>query len=159
MIAAAPVPARWYHRIPPPVWMLLLFLDAYCVQNSFSWAAPVYARSILLTVVLAIAGMALGLWGERTFHKAGTEVMPASRTNKKLVTSGPFRFTRNPMYVGVVLIALGIAFYEGTLPFLAVPVLVFLLIHFAFIPYEEAKMKAQHGDAYTDYLTRVRRWI
>ncbi len=159
MIAAAPVPARWYHRIPPPVWMLLLFLDAYCVQNSFSWAALVYARSIPLTVVLAIAGMALGLWGERTFHKAGTEVMPASRTNKKLVTSGPFRFTRNPMYVGVVLIALGIAFYEGTLPFLAVPVLVFLLCNFAFIPYEEAKMQAQHGDAYTDYLHHVRRWI
>ena len=109
--------------------------------------------------MLALAGIVLGIWGERTFHAAGTEVMPASKTNKKVVTSGPFRFTRNPMYSGLILISLGIAMYVGTLPFFAVPALVFLLCNYAFIPYEEAKMTAQHGDLYTDYVNRVRRWI
>jgi protein-S-isoprenylcysteine O-methyltransferase Ste14 len=159
MTAPQLVRPQWYHRIPPPVWMLLLLLDAYCVQNTYAWASRVYARSVWLAVVLGVAGIALGVWGERTFHAAGTEVMPASATNKKVVSSGPFRFTRNPMYAGLVLIALGIAFYAGTLPFFAVPVLVFLLCNYAFIPYEEAKMRAQHGDLYTDYLHRVRRWI
>jgi len=159
MTASQPVRVQWYHRIPPPVWMLLLLLDAYCVQNTYAWAARVYLRSTPGAVVLALAGIALGVWGERTFHAAGTEVMPASKTNKQVVTSGPFRFTRNPMYAGLVLLALGIAVYVGTLPFFAVPLLVFLLCNYAFIPFEEAKMRAQHGALYTDYLNRVRRWI
>jgi protein-S-isoprenylcysteine O-methyltransferase Ste14 len=159
MTTPPPVRPQWYHRIPPPVWMLLLFLDAYCVQNTYAWAKAVYARSLPLAVVFGVAGITLGVWGERTFHAAGTEVMPASATNKKVVTSGPFRFTRNPMYSGLVLIALGIAFYAATLPFFAVPPLVFLLCNYAFIPFEEAKMRAQHGDLYTDYIHRVRRWI
>jgi len=159
MTAAQPVRAQWYHRIPPPVWMLLLFLDAYCVQNTYDWANRVYFRSLPLAVVVALAGIALGVWGERTFHTLRTEVLPASATNKLVVTTGPFRFTRNPMYAGVVLIALGIAIYVGTLPFYAVPPLVFLLCNYVFIPFEEAKMQAQHGNLYTDYLHRVRRWI
>src|ERR1051326_1326617 len=159
MTAPQLVRPQWYHRIPPPVWMLLLLLDAYCVQNTYAWASRVDARSVWLAVVLGVAGVALGVWGERTFHAAGTEVMPASATNKKVVSSGPFRFTRNPMYAGLVLIALGIAFYAGTLPFFAVPVLVFLLCNYAFIPFEEAKMRAQPGDLYTIYLPRARRWL
>src|SRR4051812_19648458 len=98
MTETQPVRAQWYHRIPPPVWMLALFLDAYCIQNTYAWAATVYVRSLMLAIVLAVAGVVLAVWGERTFHAAGTEVMPASATNKKVVTSGPFRFTRNPMY-------------------------------------------------------------
>ena len=159
MTAPQPVRAQWYHRIPPPVWMLALFLDAYCIQNSFVWGARVYLRSLPLAIVLAVAGLALGVWSVRTFHAAGTEVNPASKTNKQVVTSGPFRFTRNPMYAGLVLIALGIAIYAGTLPFFAVPVLLFLLCNYVFIPFEEAKMRAQHSALYTDYLHRVRRWI
>jgi protein-S-isoprenylcysteine O-methyltransferase Ste14 len=136
--------------------MLLL---AYAVQRSFAWAAVVHMRSVPLAIVLAAAGIGLALWGERTFAAAGTEIMPASSTNKTLVTHGPFRFTRNPMYLGLTVIALGIALYMGTLPFLVIPVLVFLLTNFGFIPFEEAKMARQHGDAYTDYRKRVRRWI
>jgi protein-S-isoprenylcysteine O-methyltransferase Ste14 len=158
-MTAQPVRAQWYHRIPPPVWMLLLFLDAYCVQNTYAWADRVHFRSLLLAVVIALAGLALAVWGERTFHAAGTEVLPASATNRMVVTTGPFRFTRNPMYAGVVLIALGIAVYVGTLPFYAVPALLFLLCNYAFIPFEEAKMQTQHGTLYTEYLSRVRRWI
>src|SRR4051812_13303700 len=139
--------------------MLLLMLDAYCVQNSFAWGARVYLRSPPLAVAFALCGLAVAVWGERTFHVAGTEVLPASSTNKMVVTTGPFRFTRNPMYAGVTLIALGIAIYVGTLPFYAVPLLVFLLCNYVFIPFEEAKMKAQHGNLYTDYVHRVRRWI
>ena len=63
------------------------------------------------------------------------------------------------MYSGLILTTLGIALYVGTLPFFAVPVLVFLLSNFVFIPFEEAKMQRQLGALYTDYLRRVRRWI
>jgi protein-S-isoprenylcysteine O-methyltransferase Ste14 len=153
------VTPNWYHKIPPPIWTVAMLLLAYGLQRSFAWAAMIYVRSLPLAILLAAAGIGLALWGERTFRAAGTEIMPASPANKRLVTHGPFRFTRNPMYLGLTVIALGIAFYMGTLAFFAVPVLVFLLCHLVFIPFEEAKMARQHGNAYTDYLHRVRRWI
>ena len=136
-----------------------MLLAAYAMQRSFAWAQIVYFRSLPLATLLTAAGIFLAAWGRSTFAAAGTEIIPASATNKKLVTSGPFRFTRNPMYLGVVLLNLGIAFYAGTLPFFVVPILLFLLCNFVFIPFEEAKMQRQFGNQYTDYLRRVRRWI
>ena len=122
-------------------------------------ASPVFFRSTTLALLTGVSGLLLGGWGERTFAAEGTDILPASPTNKKLVTRGPFRYTRNPMYSGLVMMALGFAFYFGTLPFYAVPVLLFLLCNFSFIPFEEAKMQRQFGDQYTDYLRRVRRWV
>jgi protein-S-isoprenylcysteine O-methyltransferase Ste14 len=149
----------WYLKIPPPIWMFALLLVAYATQRSFAWAQIVYFRSLPLAALLTVAGISLAVWGRTTFAVAGTEVIPASATNKKLVTNGPFRFTRNPMYSGLVLVSLGIALYAGTPPFFLVPILLFLLCNVVFIPFEEAKMQRQFNDQYTDYLHRVRRWI
>jgi len=136
-----------------------MLIAAFALERSFAWASIVTLRSLLLAIAIAATGIALAIWGERMFAAAGTEILPASPSNKKLVTSGPFRFTRNPMYLGLILVTLGIAFYAGTLPFFAVPVLVFFLCNKLFIPFEEAKMQRQFTDRYTDYLRRVRRWI
>jgi protein-S-isoprenylcysteine O-methyltransferase Ste14 len=156
---ASPTNPPWIVKIPPPIWMFALLLAAYTMQRSFAWAAIVYFSSLPLAVVLVFVGVFLAAWGRSTFAAAGTEIMPASASNKILVTDGPFRFTRNPMYLGVSVLTLGIAFYAGTLPFFAVPVLLFLLCNFVFIPFEEAKMQRQFHDQYTDYRRRVRRWI
>ena len=115
--------------------------------------------STTLALLSGLSGLLLSGWGERTFAWEGTDILPASPTNKKLVTRGPFRYTRNPMYLGLVLMAFGFAFYFGTLPFYAVPVLLFLLCNFVFIPFEEAKMQRQFTHQYTDYLRLVRRWL
>jgi len=136
-----------------------MLIAAYAIQHNAVGVAVYVFQSAPLAIVFIVAGIALAVWGERTFAAAGTEIMPASATNKKLVTDGPFRFTRNPMYSGLILASLGVAFYFGTLPFFVVPVLVFLLCNFVFIPFEEAKMLRQHSDQYTEYLARVRRWV
>jgi protein-S-isoprenylcysteine O-methyltransferase Ste14 len=136
-----------------------MLLAAYAIQRSFAWAEIVYFSSLPLAILLAAIAISLAVWGRLTFAAAGTEIIPASATNKKLVTNGPFRFTRNPMYLGLSVLSLGIAFYAGTLPFFAVPALVFVLCNFAFIPFEEAKMQRQFSGQYTEYLRRVRRWI
>jgi protein-S-isoprenylcysteine O-methyltransferase Ste14 len=149
----------WIVKVPPPIWMFVMLLAAYAMQRSFAWAAIVYFSSLPLATLLIAAGIFLAAWGRSTFAAAGTEIIPASATNKKLVTSGPFRFTRNPMYLGVSVLTLGIACYAGTLPFFAIPILLFLLCNFVFIPFEEAKMQRQFSGQYTDYLRRVRRWI
>jgi len=147
----------WHIRIPPPIWGLVMLVLAFAADRIF--ASVVVFRSAPLSLVFGAAGLALSIWGERTFAAEKTEILPASPSNTKLVRRGPFRYTRNPMYLGLVFIALALAFYFGTIPFYAVPVLLFLLCNFSFIPFEEAKMQRQFGVQYTDYLRSVRRWV
>jgi len=89
----------------------------------------------------------------------GTEINPTSATNRLLVTSGPYRFTRNPMYLGLVLVALGIAAWVGAWPMVLAPVAIFATANWVHIPFEEAKMRRQFGPEFDDYAGRVRRWI
>ena len=154
---ARPSQPSWHLKIPPPIWGMLMLLLAYGADSIFGFA--VIFRSTPLALVVGICGLLLSGWGERIFAAEKTEILPASPTNTKLVTRGPFRYTRNPMYLGLVMMALGFALYFGTLPFYIVPVLLFLLCNFSFVPFEEAKMLRQFGDQYTDYLRRVRRWV
>src|SRR5262245_20567648 len=125
----------WHLKIPPPIWSLAMLLMAYAIQTGFVWGSVVEMRSTTIAIGLVISGIAIAVWAERMFAAAGTEIMPASPANKALVTRGPFGYTRNPMYSGLILVALGIALYFGTLPFFAVPVLLFLLTNFVFIPF------------------------
>ena len=147
----------WHLKIPPPIWGMGMLLVAFIVDRFIG--TPVEFRSTPLAVLIGAGGLLLSGWGERTFAAEGTDILPASPTNKKLVTRGPFHYTRNPMYLGLVMMALGFARYFGTTAFYVVPALLFLLCNFSFIPFEEAKMQRQFGDQYTDYLRRVRRWI
>ncbi len=102
-------------RIPPPVWLLFSLIVAWVIHHFV--ATPVIVRSLPAGIVLIVAGFAVAMWGGRTFSHAGTELNPTSETNAKLVVSGPFRYTRNPMYSGVMLVSLGVAIFFGTLPF------------------------------------------
>jgi protein-S-isoprenylcysteine O-methyltransferase Ste14 len=151
-------PARFL-KIPPPVWTLGTLAAAYGLTRSSDVAGLILFRSYPLAGAFGTAGFALAVWAVLTFLAEGTEIEPASPANKHLVTRGPFRFTRNPMYFGLILMSAGVAFYMGAGPFFAVPPLIFLLCHCAFIPFEEAKMARQHGAPYTDYCAEVRRWI
>ena len=158
-MSASPTPPSWIIRIPPPIWMFGFVGAAYAIHRTVDAVSIMLMRSLPLAIVFLVLGFALAAWGRNTFAAEDTEIMPASPANKKLVTSGPFRFSRNPMYLGLLLFTLGIAFYFGTLPFFAVPVLLFLLCNFIFIPFEERKMQRQFNETYTDYCRRVRRWV
>ena len=152
-------PAPFIVKIPPPIWTFAMLIIAYGLQQTFTLAALPVAQSAIASVFLVAAGLALAFWAERNFAAAGTEIMPASPANKTLVTEGPFRFTRNPMYLGLMTATLGVAVFFGTLAFFAVPALLFLLVNFVFVPFEEAKMARQFGTQYTEYCARVRRWL
>ena len=143
-------------RIPPPVWTLALLVVAYAVHRTV--ATPILAQSYIAAAVLTAAGFAIAMWAGATFSRAGTELQPTSAVNSKLVTIGPFRYTRNPMYSGLLLVSLGVALIFGTVPFFIVPVILFLLLLAAFVPYEEAKMERQFGAQFREYKSRVRRW-
>ena len=105
------------------------------------------------------AGWILPVWAFRRFRLAGTELDPISEANHTFVTDGPFRLTRNPMYLGLTVATLGMAVWVGAWPMLAAPVAVFLTANFVHIPFEEAKMRRQFGAEFDDYVRRVRRWL
>ncbi len=112
----------------------------------------------LLGGIPFLLGAALTLRALQLFrlHRTTPEPFRASRT---LVTSGPFRVTRNPMYLGILLMFSGIAFLLGT----ATPWLVVLALgagfDVLFVRPEERKMETEFGEAYKQYKTQVRRWI
>ena len=76
-----------------------------------------------------------------------------------VIKNGLFRFSRNPMYIGAIIFLIGLATLIGDLWGFMSPVLLFLILNFMFIPYEEEKMKKEQGSEYLEYKKRVRRWI
>jgi len=98
------------------------------------------------------------LWGKSTFDKNNIELIPGSKS-AKFVKSGPFTFTRNPMYLGLVLITLGISILLGSLVSFLLPILLFLYLNTYMIPFEETLMERTFRSSYEDYKSKVRRWI
>src|SRR5579862_9673746 len=87
-------------KLPPPVWALLYFIAAGLFSWMYPWRRLVALRIVWLGVVLMAIGFAIALWAASLFRLEGTELNPTSETNKSLVMRGPYRFTRNPMYLG-----------------------------------------------------------
>jgi protein-S-isoprenylcysteine O-methyltransferase Ste14 len=108
--------------------------------------------------VLVVCGILFTIWAARLFAIAKTGVVPFSESTS-LVTSGPYRFTRNPMYLGMVIALLGIAVILGSLtPFIVVPAFVVLITYLFILP-EEGHMERAFGDAYLERKRHVRRWF
>lgn len=146
-------------NVPPPLWALLLLAATYGLSllPEFGWTFPVNTRPAgLIVVVLALAIMG---WAIAQFRRANTQLQPNSPTNNSLVTGGVFALTRNPMYLGMVVFCIGGALWMGRIVMLSAPVLMFAVTNWTFIPFEEAKMRRQFGDAFDAYCKRVRRWI
>ena len=146
-------------KVPPPIWTFLYLLVAGAVSWLHPWRALLDLRLVWLGVALLVLGVATGSWAFLLFRRERTEIDPTSATNRTLVIRGPFRFTRNPMYLGLVVATFGVAFWVGSLPMFAVPFLVFATVNRAHIPFEERKMRQQFGAAFDRYTRRVRRWI
>jgi protein-S-isoprenylcysteine O-methyltransferase Ste14 len=110
-------------------------------------------------VGLIVAGAALGVAGVSVFRKAKTTVLPAARPTTSIVAAGPYRFTRNPMYLGMASAFLGITLLLNTMwALLMFPVVVLIVTRYV-IQREERYLAAKFGDAYADYRRRVRRWL
>jgi len=148
-------------RVPPPLLFVLTFLAGAGIQQ----LAPLALRSAALGrgahlagIVLLAAGASLALTCIAMFRLARTTVIP-HRTASRLVTRGPYRFTRNPMYLSLVLAYLGVAALTGLIwPALLLPLPV-LLVDRLVIPHEEARLRNAFGAACEDYFSRVRRWL
>lgn len=147
----------WIVRIPTPIWLITLVIVALVADLGIN--APALLQHRPTGIALIVLGVALSAWGRLTFSRSGAEIFPSSEKHSTLVASGPFRFTRNPMYLGIAVIGLGAALTAGTWLMWLVPIIVFALDQFVIIPFEEGSMERAYGDAYRGYKARVRRWI
>src|SRR5215475_4355470 len=115
--------------------------------------ASTLAGGVLFAVGVVIAGWALAL-----FRRSRTTTVPGE-VSAKLVTWGPYRFTRNPMYVGLTLAYLGEAgMLKQIWPVILLP-LTLAYINWTVIPLEEARLEEVFPDEYQQYRARVRRWL
>jgi protein-S-isoprenylcysteine O-methyltransferase Ste14 len=146
-------------RVPPPIWALIYVIATLAISWQLGWPAVPGLPLPKLGIALTFLPWALPVWAAIRFRREGTEINPVSPTNRALVIDGPYRYTRNPMYLGLVLVTLGIAVWVGAWPMFLAPVAVFLTANWVHIPFEEAKMRRQFDGAYDEYLRQVRRWV
>lgn len=146
-------------QLPPPIWTLIYLVLCAVLSWSLGWQALPGFPLPLLGVALVALAFITPVWAFILFRREDTEIQPTSPTNRKLVTRGPYQFTRNPMYLGLVILALGIAIWVGAWPMFIAPVAVFATANWVHIPFEEAKMRRQFQAEYDDYVARVRRWV
>jgi protein-S-isoprenylcysteine O-methyltransferase Ste14 len=111
-----------------------------------------------LGVPLVVLAIALFTYSVARFRAAGTPV-PARKPTTAIVRTGPYRFSRNPIYLAFSLLQLGIAISVNSLWLLATLVGAVALIHWVVIPKEEAYLERRFGADYTDYKATVRRWL
>jgi len=149
-------------HVPPPLIYVAAFLAGWLLSRlrPLGWHLDRGTMSLLeiLGVGLMAAGSCLGAWSMFRFLRSGTSPIPV-RPTTAVVTEGPYRFTRNPMYLGLtlVLFGLGIVIDNGWV-LLTTPLAVLGVDRLA-IAREEAYLERKFGAAYVDYKSRVRRWI
>jgi protein-S-isoprenylcysteine O-methyltransferase Ste14 len=148
-------------QIPVP-WVFVLSFLIGLVPQIF---LPVHLHSHQVILFIKIAGVTLfvlgailAAWSLIIFHKAKTTTTPGE-ISKKLILSGPYRFSRNPMYISLTLAYLGEAwFLVQPWPLLILP-LTIAYINWVVIPIEEGLLKKEFKEEYQDYCNRVNRWI
>ena len=143
-------------RPPQVAWLLL------AASVGLHFALPKEYRldfgCLACGIVAFVLGFIVMMWAWWLFRQSGTPIRPTDRASY-MVTTGPFRFSRNPMYLGIVVMLFGIASWLGSWPMLIAPVGFFVLMSLVFIPYEEQRLREIFGEAYASYAERVHRWI
>ncbi len=147
-------------RIPPAVVALVAAIGMWLLSGLVSFLAFDLPAKALLASLLVIAGGIAGFVGIFSFRVAHTTVDPRTPgAARVLVTAGIYRFTRNPMYVGIFIILLAwFVFLGNLLSIVMLPLFVLYMNRFQIVP-EERTLAEKFGDDYLKYQQDVRRWL
>ena len=140
----------------------LLYLVTFAVGLGLSILAPApilpRGRGIVFGVLLIVIAVSLSVWGVREMRRAGTSESTSTPATA-LVTTGPFRFSRNPLYTSLTLCYVGIALAARSLWSLLLLPVVLVIMHWGVIFREECYLERRFGEDYVRYKARVRRWL
>lgn len=147
-------------KIPPPVYALLVAGFMWLLHTTlpiYQWIASPWSSIGFAFIAL---GISIDLWAVGMFWKAKTTINPMKPDNSQsIVETGLYRFTRNPMYLGVLFSLVGISIWFGSVSvLLGLPLFVLLITIQQIIP-EEKTLTKKFGQSYLDYKHRVRRWL
>ena len=147
-------------KVPPVLLFVLLAAAMYGLARGLAmWTLSLPGR-VAVAVALAAAGVAIALAGVAEFRRSRTTVHPQHPEKASaVVTRGVYRWTRNPMYLGLLLALAGWSIFLANLAALAgLPLFVAYMNRFQIGP-EERALSAKFGPAYASYLVSVRRWL
>jgi protein-S-isoprenylcysteine O-methyltransferase Ste14 len=153
---ATPVAAILGLARPPAIYLIAI---ATGLLLHFGWPipfAPTWAKPF--GALIAIFAATLFIWSIRTFHSSGTPV-PGNRPTTVIVRVGPYRLTRNPIYLAFSLFQTGIALMVNDAWILITLLVAISVMSFVVIPREEHYLEARFGEEYSTYKASVRRWL
>jgi protein-S-isoprenylcysteine O-methyltransferase Ste14 len=144
-------------NLPPlPLAIILTFLAV--ALSKFHQLS--YSVHFLFPLLLCLLGCVSAGWALMQFRRQKTSVHPMNfANNNSLIVSGVFRVTRNPIYLGMLLVLAGFAVYLGDVLALISPLVFFLWINYWQIAVEEVHLRSHFGAAYNNYCDKVRRWL
>lgn len=147
-------------KVPPPVVALLIGALMWLAPADVARLAATFPARPLLAATAAFAGVLLSALAIISFRRAGTTVNPAAPDKASfLVVDGVYRFTRNPMYLALLLVLIGWAIYLGHAPGFLFPALFIGYLNRFQIEPEERVLEWKFGPAYAAYKRKVRRWL
>jgi len=146
--------------IPPPLVTLLIGLMMWLLSEMFPALTLAWLHSIVAATATGLAGLAISLTAVVTFKRASTTLDPRHPAGTStLISSGIYRYSRNPMYLGVLLVLVGWAIYLGNLlSILCTFVFIAYITRFQIIP-EERLLQEKFEVEFLSYKSRVRRWL
>ena len=145
-------------RILPPVYFLLSLVVMAALHLLLPIVRWIPGPWNGIGALPLSGGVLLAVMANRLFHRRGTPVHPFGEASM-LVVDGPFRYTRNPMYLGLILTLIGIAVLLGTLsPWIVIPPFAWILARL-FVRREERVLQEKFGQEFLAYKQKVRRWI
>jgi len=143
--------------IPPPL-LALLCLAAGLILHSLSSAPRTIFAHHILGLLLVAGGVGISLYAAALFQARSTTKNPQGEATA-FVVEMPYTFTRNPMYLGLTLVLFGFAVFFASIAMLLAPIAFVVVIDRMVIPLEEHNLERLFGPQYSDYKTRVRRWL
>ena len=147
-------------RIPPPLVVALIAAAMWGLSSITARIDISTPARVIASAILAVMGIAIALAGVVEFRRAQTTVSPLNpQAASRLVTSGIYRFTRNPMYLGLCVVLVAWAVFLSSAWALLGPLgFIFYITRFQIAP-EERALGGLFGNAFADYVAQVRRWI
>jgi protein-S-isoprenylcysteine O-methyltransferase Ste14 len=145
-------------EVIPPVYFYLSMAVMVVLHFVLPVAGVVEFPWRLVGILPVGAGIALNIAADSDFKQRGTSVKPLGKTTT-FITTGAFRISRHPMYLGMVLVLAGIAMLLGSLVAFILVAAFAVFTEVVFIRFEEKKMEEQFGETWLEYTRKVRRWI
>ncbi|MEM6580881.1 MAG: isoprenylcysteine carboxylmethyltransferase family protein [Pseudomonadota bacterium] len=144
--------------IYPPIWLVLGIVAVFTCNELYPVVRFTSLLSQIVGGIIIVIGLYLLVAANGLFVRAGTEIVPFRQVST-LVTTGVYRFSRNPMYLGMTAVLLGCAITVGVVSALLVPVLFIIIIEFRYVRQEEELLHQLFPEEFSSYCGQVRRWL